>query len=85
MPAELSFEQLEGKKSISETIEVFREAFSAVENAFLESIDPKIAERTQILDKIPNEMMQFQAAQTYPEDFKRLQVRNCLKIVSEKF
>ena len=74
MPAELSFEQLEGKTSVSEVREIFRDMFIAVERAFLESIDPRIAERTQILDKFPSEMMQFQAAQKYPQDFKRLEV-----------
>ncbi|KAK3851649.1 hypothetical protein Pcinc_041719 [Petrolisthes cinctipes] len=73
MPAELSFEQLTGKTTEEEVKEVFREAFLAVENAFLESIDPKIAERTQLLDKIPDGMSQFEAAQNFPETFSRLQ------------
>ncbi|XP_068207269.1 TGF-beta-activated kinase 1 and MAP3K7-binding protein 1-like isoform X2 [Palaemon carinicauda] len=73
MPAELSFEQLTGKTTEEEVKEVFREAFLSVENAFLESIDPKIAERTQLLDKIPDGMSQFEAAQKYPETFSRLQ------------
>lgn len=74
MPAELSFEQLTGKTTEEEVKEVFRDAFLAVENAFLESIDPKIAERTQLLDKIPDGMSQFEAAQKYPETVNRLQV-----------
>lgn len=74
MPAELSFEQLTGKTTEEEVQEVFREAFLAVENAFLESIDPKIAEHTQLLDKIPDGMSQFEAAQNFPETFSRLQV-----------
>ncbi|XP_071539216.1 TGF-beta-activated kinase 1 and MAP3K7-binding protein 1-like isoform X1 [Panulirus ornatus] len=73
MPAELSFEQLTGKTTEEEVKEVFRDAFLAVENAFLESIDPKIAERTQLLDKIPDGMSQFEAAQKYPETVNRLQ------------
>ncbi|XP_064082455.1 TGF-beta-activated kinase 1 and MAP3K7-binding protein 1-like isoform X1 [Macrobrachium nipponense] len=73
MPAELSFEQLTGKTTEEDVKEVFREAFLSVENAFLESIDPKIAERTQLLDKIPDGMSQFEAAQKYPETFSRLQ------------
>lgn len=75
MPAELSFEQLTGKTTEEEVKEVFREAFLSVENAFLESIDPRIAERTQLLDKIPDGMSQFEAAQKFPETFSRLQVR----------
>ncbi|XP_042222645.1 TGF-beta-activated kinase 1 and MAP3K7-binding protein 1-like isoform X2 [Homarus americanus] len=74
MPAELSFEQLTGKTSSEEVKEVFRDAFLAVENAFLESIDPKIAERTHILDKIPDGMSQFEAAQKFPDIVNRLQV-----------
>lgn len=74
MPAELSFEQLTGKTTEEEVKEVFREAFLAVENAFLESIDPKIAERTQLLDKIPDGMSQFEAAQKFPDTVNRLQV-----------
>ena len=74
MPAELSFEQLTGKTSEEEVKEVFREAFLAVENAFLESVDPKIAERTQLLDKIPDGMSQFEAAQKFPDTVNRLQV-----------
>lgn len=74
MPAELSFEQLTGKTTEEEVKEVFREAFMAVENAFLESIDPKIAERTQLLDKIPDGMSQFEAAQKFPDTVSRLQV-----------
>ncbi|XP_050722481.1 TGF-beta-activated kinase 1 and MAP3K7-binding protein 1-like [Eriocheir sinensis] len=74
MPAELSFEQLTGKTSEEEVKEVFREAFLAVENAFLESIDPKIAERTQLLDKIPDGMSQFEAAQKFPDTVNRLQI-----------
>ncbi|ROT67702.1 TGF-beta-activated kinase 1 and MAP3K7-binding protein 1 [Penaeus vannamei] len=73
MPAELSFEQLTGKTTEEEVKEVFREAFLSVENAFLESIDPRIAERTQLLDKIPDGMSQFEAAQKFPETFSRLQ------------
>ncbi|KAK7079552.1 PHOsphatase [Halocaridina rubra] len=73
MPAELSFEQLTDKTTEEDVKEVFREAFISVENAFLESIDPKIAERTQLLDKIPDGMSQFEAAQKYPETFSRLQ------------
>lgn len=81
MPAELSFEQLTGKTTEEEVKEVFREAFLAVENAFLESVDPKIAERTQLLDKIPDGMSQFEAAQKFPDTVSRLQVsmwRTCL-------
>lgn len=74
MPAELSFEQLEGKTSEDEVKEIFYQAFISVENAFLESIDPKIAERTQLLEKIPDNMTQFEAAQKYPDTFNRLQV-----------
>ncbi|XP_076042482.1 TGF-beta-activated kinase 1 and MAP3K7-binding protein 1-like isoform X2 [Oratosquilla oratoria] len=73
MPAELSFEQLTEKNTEEEVKAVFRDAFLAVENGFLESIDPKIAERTQLLDKIPDGMSQFEAAQKYPETFSRLQ------------
>ncbi|MCL4133147.1 UNVERIFIED_CONTAM: hypothetical protein GTU68_033269 [Idotea baltica] len=73
MPAELSFEQLEGKRSEEEVKEIFDQAFLSVENAFLESIDPKIAERTQLLEKIPDNMTQFEAAQQYPDTFSRLQ------------
>lgn len=74
MPAELSFEQLTGKTSEEEVKEVFRDAFIAVENAFLESVDPKIAERTQLLDKIPDGMSQFEVAQKFPDTVSRLQV-----------
>ncbi|RXG56440.1 TGF-beta-activated kinase 1 and MAP3K7-binding protein 1 [Armadillidium vulgare] len=73
MPAELSFEQLEGKTSEEEVKEIFRQAFMSVENSFLESIDPKIAERSQLLEKIPDNMTQFEAAQQYPDLFNRLQ------------
>ncbi|XP_018024349.1 TGF-beta-activated kinase 1 and MAP3K7-binding protein 1 [Hyalella azteca] len=73
LPAELSFEQITPKSSREKVREVFATAFHAVEEAFLESIDHCIAERTQLLDKIPEDMPQVEAARKFPETLDRLQ------------
>lgn len=74
LPAELSFEQITADSSAARVREVFATAFQAVEEAFLESIDHCIAERTQLLDKIPEDMPQLEAARRFPETLSRLQV-----------
>lgn len=74
LPAELSFEQITAHSSPEKVHQVFVTAFQAVEDAFLESIDHCIAERTQLLDKIPEAMSQMEAAQKYPDTLARLQV-----------
>ena len=74
LPAELSFEQITAHSSTDKVREVFAAAFQAVEEAFLESIDHCIAERTQLLDKIPEDMPQLEAAHKFPDTLARLQV-----------
>ena len=76
LPAELSFEQITANSSPEKVREVFATAFQAVEEAFLESIDYCIAERTQLLDKIPEDMSQLDAAHKFPDTLARLQVCN---------
>ena len=74
MPAELSFEQLENKTSETEIEDIFHQAFISVENAYLETIDHKIAERTQLLEKVPVNMTPSEATEMFPETFDKLKV-----------
>ena len=74
LPAELSFDQITANSPTEKVREVFAAAFQAVEEAFLESIDHCIAERTQLLDKIPEDMPQLEAAHKFPDTLARLQV-----------
>lgn len=70
--AEILLGQLVNKTNCEEIKDIIRQAFIAVENSYLESIDDKIAERTQVQLEIPDHLTPFEAYQQYPHLVNKL-------------
>jgi len=70
LPAELSFNQITPDSSPEDVVAALTAAFSAVEEALLASVDPSVAERTQLLDKLPSGP---EATLAFPETTARLE------------
>ncbi|XP_065351282.1 TGF-beta-activated kinase 1 and MAP3K7-binding protein 1-like [Cloeon dipterum] len=74
--AEILLGQLSGKTSDEEIKEVLRHAFFAVERGYFDSIDDKLAERTNLQCEIPQGLSSYEAYQKYPELVNKLQQLN---------
>lgn len=70
--AEILLGQLVNKTNDDEIIDIIKQAFLAVEDSYLESIDDKIAERTQVQLEIPEHLTPFEAYQQYPHLVNKL-------------
>lgn len=73
MPAELLLGQLQNKKMDEEIKEVLRQAFMAVENAYFESTDGLLAEKTTTQDRLPDGISSYEACSKYPDVYNKLQ------------
>jgi hypothetical protein len=74
--AEILLGQLSGKSSDEEVKEVLRQAFFAVERGYFDSIDDKLAERTNLQIEIPEGLSSYEAYQKYPELVNKLKALN---------
>ncbi|KAL1138196.1 hypothetical protein AAG570_009888 [Ranatra chinensis] len=76
LAAELLLDQLNGKNTDEEIKEVLRQAFLAVENSYLASLDDKVAERTGLQYEIPEELTPYEVFQKYPRVVQKLRALN---------
>lgn len=66
MAYEILFGKLEGKATDEEIKEVLRQAFLAVEESYMASIDDRLAERTKLKMDIPDDLTEYAAYIKYP-------------------
>jgi TAK1-binding protein 1 len=74
--AEILLGQLDGKTADEEVKEVLRQAFMAVEAGYFDSIDDKLAERTNLQCDIPMGLSSYEAYQQYPVLVNKLKALN---------
>ncbi|XP_059489069.1 TGF-beta-activated kinase 1 and MAP3K7-binding protein 1-like [Neocloeon triangulifer] len=74
--AEILLGQLSGKTSDEEIKDVLRHTFFAVERGYFDSIDDKLAERTNLQLEIPQGLSSYEAYQKYPELVNKLKMLN---------
>ncbi|PNF39628.1 hypothetical protein B7P43_G05679 [Cryptotermes secundus] len=77
MAAEILLGQLTGKTSDEEIKEVLRQAFTAVEKGYFDSVDDRLAERTSLQYEIPDSMTSYEAYQKFPHLVAKLNALNC--------
>lgn len=77
LAAEIVLGQLNGKTTDEDIREVLRQAFIAVEKSYLETIDDKLAERTNLQIEIPDSLNSYEAYQKYPHLVEKLNRLNC--------
>lgn len=65
-----------GKTTDEDVKEVLRQAFTAVEKSYLESIDDFLAERTSLQYEIPDDMNSYEAYQKFPHVVDKLKALN---------
>lgn len=76
MAYEILFGKLEGKSTDEEIKEVLRQAFLAVEESYMASIDDRLAERAKLQMDIPADLSEYEAYKKYPHLVDRLKTLN---------
>ncbi|CAL1673770.1 unnamed protein product [Lasius platythorax] len=75
--AEILLGQLNGKSTDEEVKEVLRQAFTAVEKGYLESVGDLLAERASLQFDIPDGLNSYETYQKFPDLVDKLNALNC--------